>query len=316
MLNRSVVVACATLCACPVLVRGASLEAEPIGDPTSRVPERAPGESPSAPEIVPPGRDQEAPGAGDPGIADEAEAGVLDNEELFFSAPNRAAYRNLFERTTDLEAVPYIPGETDLLVDVTTVLNGRLHLSMMSFAVVNLNPTIVSFDSRMTFYADAGGAPDLARPIGHVAPGTLYCPPRTAIGVAQLYLDGHSSFELPPGRVWFGVEITNISGGDPALFGQVEIDNVTVGNSQGVVIDGAVSPPAVLTDVANLDRMIIPFTSCRTDWQLDGRVDVRDFAAYLTDYANAPEVADYDRDGVTDVHDYVAFCVDYLGCTR
>ncbi len=263
----------------------------------------------------PPGGDRTPPEDGVSGDAGDQSEAVLLDRRTFFAAPHRPAYQNLVEQVESPASVGFVPGESNLVVDVTTRLRGHLHISMMSYAVANLNPVYVRFDSRMTFYRDAGGQPDLADPIGEIALRNLRCPPGMVIGVANLYYDGHSDFALPPGRIWFGVAISNIRDGDPALFGQVESDNVTIGASEGIVLDASSSPATLFrAGVVNLDRTIIPFVDCKPDWQMDGVVDVRDYAAFADDYVNRPERADYNNNGATDVQDYIRFCVEYIGC--
>lgn len=307
-----VVALCAVACSLNATFGGDAREGRT--PPMEELPGREPVENPAPP--APPSPPAPPQAEADNASGEIILGDVLDNDEPFFTVPRRAAYRNLFERTASVDDVGYVPGASDLIVDVTTVLNGSLHLSLMSFAVVNRNATSVTFDAKMSFYADVDGAPDVSNPIGRVSMPGLRCPPRSAIGVAKLYLGGHSSFELPSGRVWFGVRIGAIEGGDPARFGQVEMDNVTVGNSEGVVFDASASPPAVVLGAHNLDRMIIPFVSCEADWQMDGAVDVRDFTAFVGDYVTRPEEADYTGDGVTNIHDYVHFCVAYMDCSR
>ena len=166
--------------ATPPPERGPSMESE--------LPDREPVEAPAPPAPPPDDADASA------GPGDEADAQILEDDHTIFSPPRRAAYRNLFDRSIDVDEVAYLPGATHLIVDATTVLNGSLHLSMMSFAVVNRNPGVLRFDARMSFYADLDGTPDVAHPIGRGSMPHLLCPPRIAIGVARLYADGFTSF--------------------------------------------------------------------------------------------------------------------------
>jgi hypothetical protein len=56
---------------------------------------------------------------------------------------------------------------------------------------------------------------------------------------------------------------------------------------------------------------------CEADWDDDGRITIRDFFAYLTDFAAGNETADLDDNGAPDIRDFLRFLSLYAaGCAR
>jgi hypothetical protein len=263
---------------------------------------------------------EQSPGQGTPEAmlvleSDAADSLAVPGDRPVFRVPTRAAYRNTFDRSTPLDEISFIPGESNIVVDVTTRLGADMPIAMIAFGVVNRNPRHVIFDATMSIYPDAGGAPDLAHPITSILGNDLWAPGDTALGVARLYLGQASPLTLPPGRLWFGVEISDVRGGDPRLFGQIAADNVTAGFSSGTLMDANASPsPVRLTEFSNVDRTIIPRPDCRADWDLNSRVDSNDLSLFIWDYAYRTGDGDYNADGRIDANDFIAFYADYVGC--
>jgi hypothetical protein len=55
--------------------------------------------------------------------------------------------------------------------------------------------------------------------------------------------------------------------------------------------------------------------SCPADWDADGKLDIKDFLAFMRDYAGGDAKADFDANGTVGILDFMAFVQSYAaGC--